>query len=88
MLSFIISMIVFFLAAYALNRYFRARELDNTRSLSILVMVVATFISIGTGWLVDKLDGDAALPQHNVSVVEVIQSGDPVKIAKVLVGIN
>jgi len=88
MLSFIISMIVFFLAAYALNRYFRARELDNTRSLSILVMVVATFISIGSGRLVDKFDGDAALPEHNVSIMDVIHSGDPVKIAKLLAGFN
>jgi len=88
MLSFIISMLAFFLAAYALNRYFRAQELDNTRSLSILVMIVATFISIGTGWLVDKLDGDAALPEHNVSIMDAIHSGDPVKIAKLLAGFN
>lgn len=88
MLSFLISTFVFFLAAYALNRYFKAQELDCTRSLNILEMVVATFISIGAGWLVDKLDGDAALPQNNVSIIDVVQSGDPVKIAKVLVGIN
>ena len=88
MLSFVISAIVFFLAAYALNRYFDAQELDSNRTRNTLVMVVATFISIGAGWLVDKLDGDAALPQHNVSVVDVMQSGDPVKIAKVLVGID
>ena len=88
MLSFVISTFAFFLAAYALNRYFDAQELDSNRTRNILVMVTATFISIGAGWLVDKLDGDAALPQHNVSVVEVIQSGDQVKIAKVLVGIN
>ena len=88
MLSFIISTLAFFLAAYALNLYLDAQELDSNRTRNILVMVVATFISIGTGWLIDKLDGDAALPQHNVSVVDVLQSGDPVKIAKVLVGIN
>lgn len=88
MLSFLISTFVFFLAAYALNRYFDAQELDSSRSRKTLVLVVATFISIGAGWLIDKLDGDAALPQNNVSITEVIQSGDPVKIAKVLVGIN
>ena len=88
MLSFIISTFAFFLAAYALNRYLDAQELDSNRTRNILVMVVATFISFGAGWLVDKLDGDAALPQHNVSVVDVMQSGDPVKIAKLLVGIN
>ena len=88
MLSFLISTIVFFLAAYALNRYLDAQELDSNRTRNILVMVVATFTSIGTGWLVDKLDGDAALPQHNVSVVDAIHSGDPVKIAKLLAGFN
>jgi hypothetical protein len=88
MFSFLISTIAFFLAAYALNRYFDAQELDSSRARKTLVMVVATFISIGAGWFLDKLDGDAALPQNNVSITEVIQSGDPVQIAKVLVGIN
>lgn len=74
MLSFLISSFVFFLAAYALNRYFDAQELDSSRSRKTLVLVVATFISIGAGWLIDKLDGDAALPQNNVSITEVIQS--------------
>lgn len=74
MLSFLISTFVFFLAAYALNRYFDAQELDSSRSRKTLVLVVATFISIGAGWLIDKLDGDAALPQNNVSITEVIQS--------------
>ena len=86
MLGFLISTIAFSFAAYALNRYFDAQELDSTRSRKILVMTAATLISIGVGWFVDKLDGDAALPQK--SITEVIQGGDPVQIVKMLAGIN
>jgi hypothetical protein len=88
MIGFLISTIVFSIAAYALNRYFDAQELDSTRSRKVLVMTVATVISFGASWLVDKLDGDAALPQKNVSIADVIQGGDPVQIAKMLAGIN
>ena len=86
MLGFLISTIAFSLAAYGLNRYFDARELDSSRSRKVIVMTVATFISIGAGWFVDKVDGDAALPQK--SITEVIQGGDPVQIAKMLAGID
>ena len=88
MIGFLISTIVFSLAAYVLNRYFDAQELDSPRSRKVLVMTVATVISFGAGWLVDKLDGDAELPQKNVSITDVIQGGDPIQIAKMLVGIN
>lgn len=86
MLGFIISTIAFSMAVYALNRYFDAQELDSIRSRKVLVMTVATCISIGAGWLVDKLDGDAELPQKSMS--DVIQGGDPVQMAKMLAGIN
>lgn len=88
MLNFIISTIAFSLAAYALDRHFNAQAPEGTHSRKFLVFSVATIISIGAGWAVDKLDGDADLPARNVSVVDVIQSGDPLQIAKLLVGIN
>jgi len=88
MVGFIISTIAFFLAAHALNRYFDAQELDSTASRKFLVMAVATVVSIGAGWLVDKVDGDAALPQNNISIIDAVQSGDPLRIAKMLTGIN
>lgn len=88
MLGFLISTIGFSATAYALNRYFDAQTLGNTQSRKVLVMVVATIISIGIGWLVDRLDGDAALPRKNVSIADVIQSGDPLLIAKMLAGVN
>ncbi len=88
MLNFLISTIVFSLAAYALNRYFDAQDLDSTRSRKIMVMTVATLISIGAGWAIDKLDGDAELHKNDPSITNVIQSGDPVQIAKILAGFN
>jgi hypothetical protein len=88
MLGFLISTISFSVAAYALDRRLNANAPDGTHSRKLLVFSIATIVSIGAGWLTDRLDGDAALPGKNVSVVEVIQSGDPVQIAKMLAGIN
>ena len=88
MLNFIVSTIAFSLAAYALDRRFNAQAPEGTHSRKLLVFTVATLVSIGAGWATDKLDGDADLPARNVSIADVIQSGDPVQIAKLLVGIN
>ena len=88
MLGFVLSTISFTIVAYAMNRYFKAKSIDQTNSHKMLVMVMATFISIGTGWLVDNLDGDAKLPEKNISIVDVIKSGDPMQIAMKLIGIN
>ena len=86
MLGFVISTIAFSLVAYGLNRHFDSQALDSNRSRKVLVMTVATLVSIGAGWLVDKVDGDADLPHP--SVADVIQGGDPVQMAKMLTGIN
>jgi hypothetical protein len=88
MLNFIISTIVFSVVAFALNRHFDAQELASTRSRTMIVMVAATLISIGAGWAVDILDGDAELHKNEPSMMDVIQSGDPMKIAKLLAGFN
>lgn len=88
MLNFIISTLAFSLAAYALDRHFNAHAPEGTHSRNVLVFSIATIVSIAAGWGVDKLDGDADKPGNNVSVVAVIQSGDPIQIAKLLAGIN
>lgn len=88
MLGFLISTIAFSLAAYVLNRYLDARGLDSISSRKVIVMTVATLISIGTGWAVDKLDGDSELHQQNITITDAIQNGDPIQIAKILAGIN
>lgn len=86
MYGLIISTIAFSLAVYALNRLFDSKSLDSTQTRKVLVMTLATAFSIGVSWVVDKVDGDADLPHP--SVTEVIQSGDPVQMMKMLAGVN
>ena len=88
MLNFIISTAVFSFAVYGLNCFFDSQSVSGTRSRTMIVMVVATLISICAGWAVDKLDGDAQLHKNDPSMIEIVQSGDPVKIAKLLAGFN
>ena len=87
MLNFFVSTIAFSLAIYVLNRIFNTHS-ASPRSITLTVMVVATLFSIGIGWAVDKLDGDAELHNNDPSMIEIIKSGDPVKIAKLLIGFN
>jgi len=86
MLGFIISTIAFSIAVYALNRHFDAQSRDSSQSRKILIMSLATAFSIGVGWVVDKLDGDADRPHPSVATV--VQSGDPIQVIKLLAGMN
>lgn len=87
MLNFLISTIAFSFAIYVLNRIFNTHA-ASPRSIKLTVMMVATLFSIGIGWGVDKLDGDAELHKNDPSMMEVIKSGDPMKIAKLLIGFD
>lgn len=51
-------------------------------------MIVGTLFSIGIGCALDKLDGDAELRKNDPSMIEIIKSGDSVKITKLLIGFN
>jgi hypothetical protein len=88
MLNFLILTIAFSLAAFALNRYFDAKKFSGTSARAMTIMITATFVSIGAGWAVDQLDGEAELHKNDPSMVEVVKSGDPVMIAKLLAGFN
>lgn len=88
MLGFVISTIIFSLVAYFLNRYLDTQGISSTGSRKIIVLTTATLISIGAGWAVDKIDGDAELHQKDSSIADVMNSGDPVKMAKLLTGVN
>ena len=88
MLNFIISTIAFSIAVYALNRYFDAQAISGTRLRTMVVLVAATLISIGAGWAVDVIDGDAELHKHDPSMTEILKSGDPIQIAKILAGFH
>jgi hypothetical protein len=87
MLGFIISSAMFYFVVSFLNRFWDSEKLA-TPSGKLQVMIVATVFSIGTGWLVDKIDGDSESAQSKMSFEEIIQTGDPLKIAKLIVGIN
>jgi len=51
-------------------------------------MIVATIFSLGAGWAVDKLDGDAELHKNDPSITEIIKGGNPVRIVKMIAGFN
>ena len=61
MLSFIVSTISFFAAIFIFNRYLNNWGIENSRFRKIIVAVAATLISIGVGWIVDQVDGNAGL---------------------------
>ena len=73
---------------YGLNKYFDAREHANKRSRTMIVMVIATLVSIGSGMAIDQLDGEAELHKNDPSLTDVVRNGDPLKIAKLLTGFN
>jgi hypothetical protein len=87
MLGFVISTIAFSVAIVGFNRLFDSQGLDNSKSShKSLVLVLATVVSMGVGWAVDELDGDAKRPHK--SIMEIVSSGDPVELIKLMVGIN
>ncbi len=88
MLNFVLSSIAFSLAIYGFDNYFKAKSVTKTDKHKFLVFVLATLISIGVGYLVDIVDGDFYLPKKDIALVDVIKSGDPLLIAKTILGIN
>lgn len=88
MLNFVLSTIAFSLAIYGFDRYFKARSVKKTDKHKFLVFILATLISIVVGYLVDIVDGDFYLPKKDVALVDVVNSGDPLLIAKTILGIN
>ncbi|MBL0061575.1 MAG: hypothetical protein IPP40_08875 [bacterium] len=61
MYSFIISTVVFFVAAYFLHRYLDEWGLDKGRTRTLLVMVIASVISYGSMYLVEYITGEPDL---------------------------
>lgn len=86
MLGFVLSTISFSVMIYALNRRHGTHPDDQSTRTKYRILVLATIVSIAIGWAVDELDGDAAKP--HLSITQTMQSGDPVAIAKILIGIN
>jgi hypothetical protein len=88
MLGLVLSTIAFFVAAYVLNRQLDDQGIDKNFSRKLLVGTVATLISFGTGWAIDKLTGAEDTPQKSVSITDIMQGGDPTQALKALSGIK
>ena len=86
MLGFIVSTLSFSAAVYGLNKYYGIIDQDQSHPHKARILLWATLISLGAGWVVDEVDGDAAKPHPSMS--EVIKSGDPVLMSKMIIGIN
>ena len=87
MLNFIISSVGFSIATYVLNRLLKTHP-NSPRSITFTVITLATCVSLGAGWAIDKLDGDSNLHKNDPSMMDIIQGGDPMKIAKMIAGFN
>lgn len=88
MLNFFISTISFSISMYTFNQYLDSREHPRTRSRTVIVMVLATLVSIGVGMVIDQLDGEAELNKNDPSLVDIVKSGDPLKLTKRLTGFS
>lgn len=88
MTSLILSTIAFFVAAFFINRYLDEQGLDRNMSRKLLVGTLATVISIGAGWAIDKLDGDADKPALNVLSSSNAQSDNTAQALKLLSGLK
>jgi len=86
MLSFLISTVTFSVAAYGFNRFLDSQGIDSTRSRTIIVMLLATFVSIGADWSIAEFSGDAEGRQKNAAMSEALHNGDSVQILKMLAG--
>lgn len=73
---------------YTFNQYLDSREHPRTRSRTVIVMVLATLVSIGVGMVIDQLDGEAELNKNDPSLVDIVKSGDPLKLTKRLTGFS
>lgn len=62
MLSLIISTLVFFVAAWTLNRYLDEQEIGKGMTRGVLVLVLASLVSWGAGAAVDWMQPQAAAP--------------------------
>jgi hypothetical protein len=77
-LSLFVSTISFFVAAWYLNRYFDQQEISKGRSRGILVFMLASLFSWGTGEIVDwsqvKINGPQAAAQTPEDLAQLMKA--------------
>lgn len=62
MLNLIVSTLVFFVAAWFLNRYLDEQGIPKGMTRGLTVLVLASLMSWGAGWAVDWTQGKAGDP--------------------------
>jgi len=68
LLSFVLSTLAFFAAAFWLKRYLSEQGINHGLTRNTLVVVLATAVSLFVSAGVDKLEGKPASdPQHDVT---------------------
>jgi hypothetical protein len=83
MLSLIISTIVFFVAAWFLNRYLDEQGIPKGMTRGLTVLVLASLMSWAGGWAVDwtqgKIEGPAAVqaPGATSLILKAASQGQP-----------
>jgi len=78
MLNLIISTIVFFVAAWFVNRYLDGQEIPKGMTRGVLVFVLASLVSWGAGAMVDwaqlKIEGPQAAAQDAGDLSRILQA--------------
>jgi uncharacterized membrane protein len=78
MLNLIISTIVFFIAAWYLNRSLDEQEIAKGMTRSVLVFVLASLVSWGAGEMVDwsqvKINGPQAATQTSGDLFQLLKA--------------
>ena len=78
MLNLIISTIVFFVAAWFVNRYLDGQEIPKGMTRGVLVFVLASLVSWGAGSIVDwaqlKIEGPQAAAQDAGDLSRILQA--------------
>lgn len=78
MLNLTISTIVFFVAAWFLNRYLDAQKIPKGMTRGMMVLVLASLMSWGVGWAVDwaqvKVEGPQAAAQTSGELSQLLKA--------------
>jgi hypothetical protein len=78
MLNLIISTIVFFVAAWFVNRYLDGQEIPKGMTHGVLVFVLASLVSWGAGamadWVQFKIEGPQAAAQDAGDLSRILQA--------------
>ena len=80
MLSLVISTIVFFVAAWFLNRYLDEQGIPKGMTRNVTVLVLASLMSWGVGWAADwaqeKVNGPQTEAQSQGGLTQILKAAN------------